>query len=71
MSKFGVHYDKELDSYFRRDCQRRWERREVKEYNAEHVEEIKAGKLEPMAKSDARELFRKTFHISYLDDDEE
>lgn len=24
----GVHFDKELDAFFRADCQRRWERRE-------------------------------------------
>lgn len=27
MSDRGVHFDKELDSFFKRDCQRRWERR--------------------------------------------
>lgn len=28
MSDFGVHFDKELDMFFKADCQRRWERRE-------------------------------------------
>lgn len=28
MSNMGVHFDKELDAFFRSDCQRRWERRE-------------------------------------------
>lgn len=28
MSNHGVHFDKELDAFFRSDCQRRWERRE-------------------------------------------
>lgn len=27
-SNHGVHFDKELDAFFRSDCQRRWERRE-------------------------------------------
>lgn len=28
MSDFGVHFDKQLDEFFKRDCQRRWEERE-------------------------------------------
>lgn len=28
MSKHGVHFDRQLDMFFRRDCQRRWEQRE-------------------------------------------
>lgn len=28
MSDFGVHFDKSLDDFFKRDCQRRWEERE-------------------------------------------
>ena len=28
MSNRGVHFDKELDAFFREDCQRRWEERE-------------------------------------------
>lgn len=28
MSGFGVHFDKDLDAFFKRDCQRRWEERE-------------------------------------------
>lgn len=28
MSDHGVHFDKELDAFFRSDCQRRWEQRE-------------------------------------------
>lgn len=28
--RFGVHFDKELDLFFKRDCQRRWEKRERK-----------------------------------------
>jgi len=28
MSDFGVHFDKKLDMWLRKDCQRRWEERE-------------------------------------------
>lgn len=28
MSDFGVHFDHELDRFFKEDCQRRWEERE-------------------------------------------
>lgn len=28
MSDFGVHFDHELDAFFKKDCQRRWEQRE-------------------------------------------
>lgn len=28
MSDFGVHFDRELDAFFRSDCQRRWMHRE-------------------------------------------
>lgn len=27
-SNHGVHFDRQLDMFFRRDCQRRWEQRE-------------------------------------------
>ena len=48
MSDWGVHFDRELDAFFREDCQRRWEEREG------------------LTGDEARDAFRRKFHISYL-----
>lgn len=71
MSNFGVHFDKKLDTFFREDCQRRWERREIDEHNAEHAEEIKQGEVAPMTQEDARGRFIATFCESYLGDEDD
>ena len=34
--RFGVHYDAKLMEFFKRDCQRRWERREGLEGEEAH-----------------------------------
>lgn len=38
MSDSGVHFDHELDAFFRRDAQSRWERREGLEGDDAHDE---------------------------------
>jgi len=35
-SDFGVHFDKKLDIWLRKDCQRRWEEREGLEGEEAH-----------------------------------
>jgi hypothetical protein len=71
MSNFGVHFDKKLDTFFRKDCQRRWERREIHDYNDAHAEEIKNGEVVSMTQEDARQRFIATFYESYLGDEDE
>ena len=52
MSDHSVHFDKDLDLWLRKDCQARWERREMSESG--------------IGPDEARERFRSTFYESYL-----